>query len=41
MNEARALSRRDHLVGAALSIGYLLLLLGTAADLALSRDESF
>ena len=41
MNDARALRRSDHLVGAALSIGYLLLLLGTASDLALSRDESF
>ncbi|MBT8452476.1 MAG: glycosyltransferase family 39 protein [Deltaproteobacteria bacterium] len=41
MNDARALNRRDHLVGAALSIGYLLLLLGTASDLAMSRDESF
>ncbi len=41
MNDARALSRRDHLVGAALCIGYLLLLVGTASDLAMSRDESF
>ncbi|MGB5366422.1 MAG: glycosyltransferase family 39 protein [Polyangiales bacterium] len=41
MNDARALSGRDHLIGAALCIGYLLLLTGTASDLAMSRDESF
>ena len=41
MNDARALSGRDHLIGATLCVGYLLLLLGTASDLAMSRDESF
>ena len=41
MNDARALNRRDHLIGAALCIGYLALLVGTASDLAMSRDESF
>jgi len=41
MNDARALSRRDHLIGAALCIGYLMLLVGTASDLGMSRDESF
>ncbi len=32
---------RNHAVGAALGLGYLLLLLFTAPDLAMSRDESF
>jgi 4-amino-4-deoxy-L-arabinose transferase-like glycosyltransferase len=41
MNEARALQARDHLIGAALCIAYVLLLAATAPDLALSRDESF
>jgi len=41
MNDARALQRRDHLVGAGLCIAYVLLLVGTAPDLAMSRDESF
>jgi len=41
MNDARALEGRDHLIGAALCVGYLLLLMGTASDLAMSRDESF
>jgi hypothetical protein len=41
MNDARDLTGRDHLIGAALCIGYLLLLTGTASNLAMSRDESF
>ncbi len=41
MNDARALNGRDHLIGAVLCIGYLLLLFATASDLAMSRDESF
>ncbi|MGB5545856.1 MAG: hypothetical protein WBM74_04740, partial [Polyangiales bacterium] len=41
MNDARTLSARDHLIGAALCVGYLLLLIATASDLAMSRDESF
>jgi 4-amino-4-deoxy-L-arabinose transferase-like glycosyltransferase len=41
MNDARALKGHDHLIGAALCVGYLLLLMGTASDLAMSRDESF
>jgi 4-amino-4-deoxy-L-arabinose transferase-like glycosyltransferase len=41
MNDARTLSTRDHLIGAALCVGYLLLLIATASDLAMSRDESF
>ena len=41
MNDARALKGRDHLIGAALCVGYLFLLVGTAPDLAMSRDESF
>ena len=32
---------RDHLVGAAMAVVYLVILLATANDLALSRDESF
>jgi len=41
MIDARALRGRDHLVGALLGIGYVLLLVKTAPDLAMSRDESF
>ena len=41
MSDVRALNGRDHLIGGALCVGYLLLLLGTASDLAMSRDESF
>ena len=32
---------RDHLVGASLALVYLIVLLATASDLAMSRDESF
>ena len=39
--DARALKRRDHLIGAGLCIAYVLLLVATAPDLAMSRDESF
>lgn len=41
MNDARALGGRDHAVGAALFVIYVGLLLSTAPDLAMSRDESF
>lgn len=41
MNDARALKRGDHWLGAALCTGYVVLLAYTASDLALSRDESF
>ena len=41
MSDIRALKRSDHLVGAALCIAYVWLLIGTAPDLAMSRDESF
>jgi 4-amino-4-deoxy-L-arabinose transferase-like glycosyltransferase len=41
MNDARALKARDHILGASLCIGYIALLVWTAPDLALSRDESF
>ena len=41
MSDVRALNGRDHLIGGALCLGYLLLLLGTESDLAMSRDESF
>ena len=41
MTDARALTRRDHLIGAALCVGYVALLVATAQDLAMSRDESF
>jgi 4-amino-4-deoxy-L-arabinose transferase-like glycosyltransferase len=41
MIDARALKRRDHLIGAGLCIAYVLLLVATAPDLAMSRDESF
>jgi 4-amino-4-deoxy-L-arabinose transferase-like glycosyltransferase len=41
MTDARALTRRDHLIGAALCIGYVALLVATAQELAMSRDESF
>ena len=37
----RRLSTREQLVGAALFAGYVLVLLSTAPDLAMSRDESF
>ena len=32
---------RDHLVGAGIALAYLVVLLATAGDLAMSRDESF
>lgn len=38
---ARPIGWRDHLVGLALCTGYVALLLGTAGDLAMARDESF
>ncbi len=41
MIDARPLKTRDHLIGAGLCIAYLLLLIGTADGLAMSRDESF
>lgn len=41
MSDARALRGCDHLIGAGLCIAYLLLLISTAPDLAMSRDESF
>jgi 4-amino-4-deoxy-L-arabinose transferase-like glycosyltransferase len=41
MSDARASKGRDHLIGAGLCIAYILLLMGTAPDLAMSRDESF
>lgn len=41
MNDARALKARDHLWGALLCIAYVSVLVWTAPDLALSRDESF
>lgn len=41
MSDARRLSRLDHVVGLALCIGSLSVLLGTAPELAMSRDESF
>ena len=41
MNDDRRLKRRDHAIGAALCIAYVALLLWTAPDLAMSRDESF
>ena len=41
MTDARALTRRDHLIGVALCVGYVALLVATAQDLAMSRDESF
>lgn len=41
MNDARALSRFDQGVGLLLCFGYLGILLATAPDLAMSRDESF
>jgi 4-amino-4-deoxy-L-arabinose transferase-like glycosyltransferase len=41
MSDGRALNRRDHLIGAGLCAAYVLLLVGTAPDLAMSRDESF
>ena len=41
MIDARRLTRRDHAIGAALCLGYVAVLLYTAPDLAMSRDESF
>lgn len=41
MNDARALRGRDHIVGIGLGAAYVILLLSTASDLAMSRDESF
>ncbi len=41
MSDARASKGRDHLIGASLCVAYVLLLMGTAPDLAMSRDESF
>ena len=41
MSEQRALKRFDHLVGAGLCVAYVLLLVATAGDLGMSRDESF
>ena len=41
MINARALKRRDHLIGAGLGVAYVLILVGTTADLGMSRDESF
>ena len=41
MMDARRLTGRDHVIGAALCFGYLALLFSTAGDLAMSRDESF
>jgi hypothetical protein len=39
MNAGRPTTWRDHLLGAALAIGYIAVLLATAPDLGLSRDE--
>lgn len=41
MNDARVLRGRDHLIGAALFVIYVGILMSTAPDLAMSRDESF
>ena len=41
MIDARTLKRSDHLIGAGLCIAYVAVLLATAPDLAMSRDESF
>jgi hypothetical protein len=41
MTDARSSKRRDHFIGAGLCLGYVLLLVATAPDLAMSRDESF
>jgi len=41
MIDARALKRRDHLIGAGLGVAYVLILVVTTADLGMSRDESF
>ncbi len=41
MSSARRLTRGDHLFGVALCVGYLALLMTTAPELGLSRDESF
>jgi 4-amino-4-deoxy-L-arabinose transferase-like glycosyltransferase len=39
-SSARGVPRADHLLGAALGVAYVALLLATASDLGLSRDES-
>ncbi len=41
MSDARALKRRDHLIGASVCVAYVLLLVATSPDLGMSRDESF
>ena len=41
MNDARRLRPSDHILGASLGLFYVLLLVATAPDLAMSRDESF
>lgn len=41
MRDSRALTSRDHVVGLVLCTSYVALLLYTAPDLAMSRDESF
>ena len=41
MIDARALKGRDHLIGAGLCVAYVWLLVATAPDLGMSRDESF
>jgi 4-amino-4-deoxy-L-arabinose transferase-like glycosyltransferase len=41
MSDARTLRRNDHVVGAGLCIIYVAILLATAPDLAMSRDETF
>lgn len=41
MKKDTAVGWRDHLVGAAMMIAYLVLLMATASDLAMSRDEGF
>lgn len=41
MNDARTLNARDHVWGGLLCVAYVSVLIWTAPDLALSRDESF
>ncbi len=41
MNDARRLTPGDHFLGASLCVFYVVVLLATAPDLAMSRDESF
>jgi 4-amino-4-deoxy-L-arabinose transferase-like glycosyltransferase len=41
VTDARALVPRDHAIGATLCVTYIALLVATAPDLAMSRDESF